>query len=56
MSTFSDRIKKARLEAGLSQEALARAMSELADKKKSHVRLLHSGNRAKRREWRRLIY
>ncbi|MCD6039766.1 MAG: hypothetical protein K0S27_1166 [Gammaproteobacteria bacterium] len=34
MSTFGDRIKKARLESGLSQEALAKAMSQLADKKR----------------------
>lgn len=34
MSTFGNRIKKARLEAGLSQEALAEAMSQLIDKKK----------------------
>lgn len=34
MSTFGHRIKKARLEAGLSQEALAEAMSQLIDKKK----------------------
>ncbi|MCD6039651.1 MAG: putative phage repressor [Gammaproteobacteria bacterium] len=34
MSTFGYRIKKARLEAKLSQEALAEAMSQLGDKKK----------------------
>jgi SOS-response transcriptional repressor LexA len=34
MSTFAQRIKQARLEAGLSQEALAEAMSQLIDKKK----------------------
>lgn len=34
MSTFGQRIKKARLEAGLSQEALAEAMSPLSDTKK----------------------
>lgn len=34
MSTFGQRIKKARLEAGLSQEALAEAMSKLSNTKK----------------------
>jgi transcriptional regulator with XRE-family HTH domain len=34
MPTFGHRIKQARLEAGLSQEALAEAMSLLMDKKK----------------------
>jgi SOS-response transcriptional repressor LexA len=34
MSTFGERIKKARLEAGLSQEALAKAMSQILDNKK----------------------
>jgi transcriptional regulator with XRE-family HTH domain len=34
MSDFAKRIKKARIEAGLSQDALAKAISELFDKKK----------------------
>lgn len=34
MGTFGQRIKRARLEAGLSQEALAEAMSSLDDKRK----------------------
>ncbi len=34
MSNFAKRIKKARLEAGLSQEALAKGISQLFDKKK----------------------
>lgn len=34
MSTFGQRIKKARLEAGLSQEALAEAMSQFSNTKK----------------------
>ncbi len=33
MLTFADRIKKARTESGLSQDELAHAMSQLADKK-----------------------